>query len=97
MKLQGPITFTLVMFTGTLLKFFIPEQWTVWQGALLAGGIVGIMLWGFIKLGIAKKTISTWLGISLMIAAFFTSVYLSNLYEKGPNTLNQNRTFNELN
>ncbi|MGD6962260.1 hypothetical protein ACQCVB_08650 [Fictibacillus phosphorivorans] len=82
MKLQGPITFTLVMLSGTLLKFFIPEQWTVWQGALLAGGIVGITLWGIIKLGIAKKTISTWLGVSLMIAVFITSVYLANILEK---------------
>ncbi|MBD7964795.1 hypothetical protein [Fictibacillus norfolkensis] len=97
MKLQGPITFTLVMLTGTLLKFFIPEHWTVWQGALLAGGIVGITLWGFIKIGLAKKTISTWLGVSLMIAAFFTSVYLANLYEKDSNTLNKNSTFDELN
>ncbi len=82
MKLQGPITFTLVMLSGTLLKFFIPEQWTVWQGALLAGGIVGITLWGIIKLGIAKKTISTWLGVSLIIAVFITSVYLANILEK---------------
>jgi hypothetical protein len=55
----------------------------------LAGGIVGITLWGFIKLGLSVKQISTWLGVSLMVAAFLNSEYLANVYEKDTSTLDK--------
>jgi hypothetical protein len=86
-KMQFPITFILVMLTGTILRFFIPENWAIWQGALLAGGLVGLILWGLFKTSLTEKKVSLWLGVSLMVAAIFASIYLSNIYEKQAGTL----------
>lgn len=82
MKLQFPITFILIMHTGTILKFFIPEHWSTWESASLAGGLVGLIIWGFYKTRLPEKKVPFWIGVSLIVAAFFTSIYLSELYEK---------------
>jgi lipopolysaccharide export LptBFGC system permease protein LptF len=70
------------MLIGTILKFFIPENWAMWKGALLAGGLVGLIYWVLFKVGLTEKKVPIWLGVSLMTTGFFASIYLSNIYEK---------------
>lgn len=82
MTLRFPLSFTLVMLVGPISKFFIPETWEVWQYALLSAVIVMILLWGFYKIGLDKKNVPIWLGGSIIIAAFFGSIYLSNILEQ---------------
>ncbi|MDM5317120.1 hypothetical protein QUF49_14020 [Fictibacillus sp. b24] len=81
MTLRFPITFALIMLVGPIMKFFIPNTWEVWQYALLSGVTVGILLWGIYKIGLDKKTVPIWLGVSMIIAAFFGSIYLAELLE----------------
>jgi hypothetical protein len=96
MKLQFPITFTLVMLTGTILKFFIPADWAIWQGALLAGGLAGVFLWGLFKTGLSEKKVPIWQGVLLIAAAFFASIYLSDIYEKQKGSLFHEDNFKEV-
>ncbi len=81
MTLRFPMSFALVMLVGPITKFFIPKTWEVWQYALLSGVTVGILLWGFYKIGIDKKNVPIWLGVSMIIAAFFGYIYLAELLE----------------
>ncbi|MFG6494649.1 hypothetical protein P8610_04780 [Fictibacillus sp. UD] len=81
MTLRFPITFALIMLVGPIMKFFIPNTWEVWENALFSGVTVGILLWALYKIGLDKKNLPIWLGVSMILAAFFGSIYLAELLE----------------
>jgi hypothetical protein len=77
-----PLVFTLIMFTGTVFESLFPEHWDVWQKALLVGGLVGLIVFIFGKIGFLEKRIPLWLGISILITGFVLSVVLTTIIEK---------------
>ncbi|MFD1356959.1 hypothetical protein ACFQ4X_03535 [Fictibacillus halophilus] len=82
MALRIPLVFTLIMFTGTVLESLFPEHWDVWQKALLVGGLVGLIVFIFGKIGYLEKRMPLWLGISILITGFILSVVITTIIEK---------------